>query len=216
MEIAWEEFNGLKNANVHKHFTIPEEAPGGKFDFFFIVKDVNGSKLELKEDFQIFDAANMPVDPIVDRDIFSRNDDMVYYMNTYVENPLVFKKGDKFTARAQIKQIQGDGILYTALIKRTLNHFPETVDKLDLMKAIIISKVEHKDLGPASKVNTYKVVNGTISGDDILIGAEKDGLGSQISGERQWQSGQYNLVILYKNTTFNMSTFKSIPITISY
>ncbi|WP_153845419.1 DUF4625 domain-containing protein [Sphingobacterium paramultivorum] len=216
MEIAWDEFKGLKNANVHKHFTIPSEAPEGKFDFFFVVNDVNGSKLELKEDFQIFDAANMPVDPIVDRDIFSRNDDMVYYMNTYVENPLVFKKGDKFTARAQIKQIQGDGILYTALIKRTLNHFPETVDKLDLTKAIIISKVEHKDLGLASKVNTYKLVNGAISGDDILIGAEKDGLGSQIYGERQWQSGQYNLVILYKNTTFNMSTFKSIPITISY
>ncbi|QRY60575.1 DUF4625 domain-containing protein [Sphingobacterium siyangense] len=215
-EMAWDEFKGLKNVNVHKHFTIPVEAPEDKFDFFFIVNDVNGSKLELKEDFQIFDAANMPVDPIVDRDIFSRNDNMVYYMNTYVENPLVFKKGDKFTARAQIKQIQGDGILYTALIRRTLNHFPETVDKLDLTKAIIISKVEHKDLGPASKVNTYKLVHGVISGDDIKIGAEKDGLGGQISGERQWQSGQYNLVILYKNTTFNMSTFKSIPITISY
>jgi hypothetical protein len=214
--MAWDEFKRLKNANVHKHFTIPVEAPEGKFDFFFIVNDVNGSKLELKEDFQIFDAANMPVDPIVDRDIFSRNGDMVYYMNTYVENPLVFKKGDKFTARAQIKQIQGDGILYTALIRRTLNHFPETVDKLDLTKAIIISKVEHKDLGPASKVNTYKLDNGVISGDDIIIGAEKDGLGSQITGDRQWQSGQYNLVILYKNTTFNMSTFKSIPITISY
>ena len=216
MEIAWDEFKGLKNANVHKHFTIPLEAPEGKFDFFFVVHDANGSKLELKEDFQIFDAANMPVDPVVDRDIFSRNDEMIYYMNTYVENPLLFKKGDKFTARAQIKQIQGDGILYTALIKRTLNYFPETIDKLDLTKAIIISKVEHKDLGPASKVNTYKLVDGALSGDDIIIGAEKDGLGSQIAGDRQWQSGQYNLVILYKNTTFNMSTFKSIPITITF
>jgi len=216
MEIAWKEYKGLKNANVHKHFTIPLEAPEGKFDFFFIVNDVNGSKLEQKEDFQIFDAANMPVDPVVDRDIFSRNDDMVYYMNTFVEDPIVFKKGDKFTARAQIKQIQGDGILYTALIKRASNHFPETIDKLDFTKAIIISKVEHKDLGPASKVNTYKLVNGAISGDDIIIGAEKDGLGNQIAGDRQWSSGQYNLVILYKNTTFNMSTFKSIPITITY
>lgn len=121
-----------------------------------------------------------------------------------------------FDAKTQIKQIQGDGILYTALIRRTLNHFPETIDKLDLTKAIIISKVEHKDLGPASKVNTYKLVDGTLSGDDIIIGAEKDGLGSQIAGDRQWQSGQYNLVILYKNTTFNMSTFKSIPITIRF
>ncbi len=216
MEIDWSEFIGLKNANVHKHFTVPVEAPEGIYDFSFVVHDINGSKLELKEDLQIFDAANMPVDPIVDRDIFSRNDDMVYYMNTYVENPLIFKKGDKFTARAQIKQIQGDGVLYTALIKRTLNHFPETVEKLDLTKAIIISKVAHKELGPASKVNTYLLVNGAISGDDIIIGAEKDGLGREIDGERQWQSGQYNLVILYKNTTFNVSTFKSIPITIAF
>ncbi|WP_418359228.1 DUF4625 domain-containing protein [Sphingobacterium detergens] len=216
MEIAWDEFKGLKNANVHKHFTIPQEAPEGRYDFLFVVNDVNGSKLELREEFKIFDAANMPVDPVVDRDIFSRNEDMVYYMGTYVENPIIFKKGDKFTARAQIKQIQGDGLLYTALIKRTLNHFPETVDKLDLTKAIIISNVEHKDLGPASKVNTYKLANGAISGDDIIIGAEKDGLGNQITGDRQWQSGQYNLVILYKNTTFNMSTFKSIPTTITY
>lgn len=216
MEIDWSEFIGLKNANVHKHFTVPVEAPEGIYDFSFVVHDINGSKLELKEDLQIFDAANMPVDPIVDRDIFSRNEDMVYYMNTYVENPLIFKKGDKFTARAQIKQIQGDGVLYTALIKRTLNHFPETVEKLDLTKAIIISKVAHKELGPASKVNTYLLVNGAISGDDIIIGAEKDGLGREIDGERQWQSGQYNLVILYKNTTFNVSTFKSIPITIAF
>lgn len=216
MEIAWDEYKGLKNANVHKHFTIPIEAPEGKYDFFFIVNDANGTKLELKEDFQIFDAANMPVDPVVDRDIFSRNDDMVYYMDNFVEDPIVFKKGDKFTARAQIKQIQGDGILYTALIKRTLNHSPETVDKLDLTKAIIISKVEHRELGLAAKVNTYKLVNGTLSRDDIMIGAEKDGLGSPINGERQWASGQYNLVILYKNTTFNMSAFKSIPMTIAY
>ncbi|HAE69328.1 MAG TPA: hypothetical protein DCG77_19485, partial [Sphingobacterium sp.] len=76
--------------------------------------------------------------------------------------------------------------------------------------------VEHRELGPAAKVNTYKLVNGTLSGDDIMIGAEKDGLGNPINGERQWASGQYNLVILYKNTTFNMSTFKSIPITILY
>lgn len=216
MEISWDEFNGLKNANVHKHFTIPAEAPEGIYDFFFIVQDANGTTLELKADFQIMDAANMPVDPIVDRDIFSRNENMIYYMDKYLENPLVFKRGDKFTARAQIKQIQGDGILYTALIKRKLNYFPETVDKLDLNKAIVISKVEHKNLGPASKVNTYQLRNGVLTGDDIIIGAEKDGLGSQITADRQWESGLYHLVILYNNTSFNRSTFKSIPVTIAY
>ena len=74
MELPWEEFKGVKNTNVHKHFTIPVTAPEGTYDFFFIVNDENGTKLELKEDLVIIDAANMPVDPIVDRDIFSRND----------------------------------------------------------------------------------------------------------------------------------------------
>lgn len=216
LEITWDEFKGVKNTNVHKHFTIPAEAPEGTYDFFFIVNDENGSKLELKEDFVIIDAANMPVDPIVDRDIFSRNGTMIYYMNTYVENPLVFKKNDEFTARTQIKQIQGDGILYTVLINRKLNYFPETVGQLDPEKGIIISKIEHKGLGPASSITTLKNVNGVWGGDSIFIGAQNDGIGNAISGEIAWASGQYNLVILYHNSTYNVSTHKSIPITINY
>lgn len=216
MELDWAEFKGVKNTTVHKHFTIPAEAPEGTYEFIFTVDDENGTKLELKEDLVIIDAANMPVDPMVDRDIFSRNDDMVYYMNTYVENPLLFKKGDKFTARAQVKQIQGDGILYTALIKRKLNYFPETVAQLDMAKAIIISKTEHTGLGPASKVNTQKQINGVWGGDDIVIGAEKDVLGNAITGNKAWESGQYNLVILYYNSTYKVSTHKTIPVTINY
>lgn len=215
-ELTWDEFKGTRNTNVHKHFTIPATAPEGKYDFYLIVNDENGTKLELKEDFVILDAANMPVDPIVDRDIFSRNDDMIYYMNTYVENPLLFKKNDVFTAGAQIKKIQGNGILYTALIKRSLNHFPETVNQLDFSKCIIISKVEHKNLGPASSISTLTKINGVFGGNTITIGAEKDGIGNSISGGKAWESGQYNLVIVYHNSSYNMSTFKSIPLTIVY
>lgn len=216
MELNWEEFKGAKNTTVHKHFTIPAEAPEGTYEFLFIVDDENGTKLELKEDLVIIDPANMPVDPLIDRDIFSRNDDMIYYMNTYVENPLLFKRGDKFTARAQVKQIQGDGVLYAALIKRKLNYYPETVAQLDMDKAIIISKTEHLGLGPASKVTTQKQINGVWGGDDIVIGSDKDVLGNAITGNKAWESGQYNLVILYFNSTYKMSTYKSIPITINY
>lgn len=216
MELAWEEFKGVKNTNVHKHFTIPAEAPEGKYDFLFIINDENGSKLEIKEELVIMDAANMPVDPLIDRDIFSRNDTMIYYMNTYVENPLVFNKGDQFTARTQVKQIQGDGVLYTALIKRNLNYFPETVSQLDMSKAIIIAKTQHTGLGPASSVSTLKNINGVWGGDAIMIGDSKDVLGNAISGDKAWESGAYNLVILYHNETFNVSAHKSIPITISY
>jgi hypothetical protein len=216
MELAWEEFKGAKNTTVHKHFTIPAEAPEGTYEFLFTVDDENGTKLELKEDLVIIDAANMPVDPVVDRDIFLRGEDMIYQMNTYVETPLAYKKGDKFTARAQIRQIQGDGVLYTALIKRKLSYFPETVAQLDMTKAIIMSKTEHKGLGPASKVSTLKQTNGVWGGDDIVIGADTDVLGTAITGDKTWESGQYDLVILYYNTTYKVSTHKSIPITINY
>ena len=216
MELDWSEFAGAKNTTVHKHFTIPAEAPEGKYDFLFIVQDENGSKLELKEDFLIIDAANMPVDPLVDRDFIFRDDVTIYYMNTYEETPLTINKGNKFTARAQVKQIQGDGVLYTVLIKRKLKYFPETVAQLDFSKAIVIAKTEHTGLGPASKVTTQKQINGVWGGDDVLIGADKDVLGNAISADKAWESGQYDMVILYYNSTYKISTHKSIPVTINY
>ena len=218
-ELTWAQYNGAKNTNVHKHFTIPAEAPEGKYDFYFIVLDENGTKLEIKEDFTIIDAANMPVDPKIGRDIFSRNGTMIYYMDTYVEPELILKKGDEFTAHAQVSEIKGDGVLYTVLIKRKSNYFPESIDKLDLNKAIVISKVDHKGLPSASKVSTLKQINGVYGGETIIIGAEKDGnepMANPISGEKAWESGKYNLVILYKNNTYNISAYKSIPITIIY
>jgi hypothetical protein len=219
LEMTWDQYKGAKNTNVHKHFTIPADAPEGKYDFSFIVLDENGTKLEIKEDFIIIDAANMPVDPKIGRDIFSRNGTMIYYMDTFVEQELIFKKGDEFTAHAQVSEIKGDGILYTVLIKRKANYFPESVDKLDLDRAIVISKVEHKGLPSASKVSTLKQVNGVYGGETITIGAEKDGnepVANPISGEKAWESGKYSLVILYKNSTYNISTYKSVPVTIVY
>lgn len=214
LELVWDEFKDHRNTNVHKHFTIPKIAPEGLYDFVFTVHDQNGSVFELKEDFTIIDANSTAVDPIVDRDMIFRNDTMIYYMGTYNENPLKFKKGDVFIGRTQIKQIQGDGILYTALIKDKLNHSPETVAQLDFSKAIIISKVEHKGLGPASKISTLQNINGSWTGDSIVIGAEKDNQGNSINNAKSWESGKYNLVILYYNSTYKTSVFKSIPVSL--
>jgi hypothetical protein len=85
-----------------------------------------------------------------------------------------------------------------------------------MSKAIIIAKTQHTGLGPASSVSTLKNVNGVWGGDAIVIGDTKDVLGNAVSGDKAWESGAYNLVILYHNETFNVSTHKSIPITISY
>ncbi len=219
LELNWAEYKGARNTNVHKHFTIPADAPEGKYDLYFIVLDENGTKLEIKEDFSIIDPANVPVDPKIGRDIFSRNGTMIYYMDTYVEKELIFKKGDEFTAHAQVSDIKGDGLLYTVLIKRNANYFPESIDKLDFSKAIVISKGEHKNLPAASKLSTLKQINGVYGGESIIIGASNDGNepnANPISGAKAWESGQYNLVILYKNTTYNVNVYKSIPITIDY
>ncbi|WP_276345597.1 DUF4625 domain-containing protein [Daejeonella sp. JGW-45] len=52
-DISWEEYKGARSATVHKHFTIPAEAPEGKYDFYFIVTDQSGDRLEIKEEFTI-------------------------------------------------------------------------------------------------------------------------------------------------------------------
>jgi hypothetical protein len=216
LELTWPEFAGAKNTTVHKHFTVPAEAPEGKYDFLFLVTDQNGSQLEIKETITLTDPANMPVDPLIGRDMLSRNDDLIYYMGTWVEAELIFKKNDKLTAHAQISQIMGDGILYSVLIKKSLNYHPESIDNLDFKKVIVISKVEHKDLVPASKITTLQKINEVYGGETIVVGAEKDNEGTAISGQKAWQSGQYNWVVLYKNTSYNRSVYKSMPVTIAY
>lgn len=218
-ELSWAEFKGVKNTTVHKHFTIPVDAPEGKYDFFFIVLDENGSKLEIKEDFVITDPTNVPVDPQIGRDMISRNGQLIYYMETWVEKELIFKKGDELKAHAQVNGIKGDGVLYSVLIKRSANYHPESVDNLDLNKVIVISKVEHHNLPAASKFATLRQINGVWGGEDITIGTTEDfnePKPNLVSGEKSWASGQYDLVFLYKNTTYNRSTFKSFPITVDY
>ncbi|RZL60991.1 MAG: DUF4625 domain-containing protein [Pedobacter sp.] len=219
LELSWPEFAGVKNTNVHKHFTMPAVAPEGKYDFYFIVTDENGTQLEIKEDITIIDPANMPVDPKIGRDFVSRNGDLIYYTDTYVEKELILKKGDELSLHAQVSEIKGDGILYSVLVKRKSNYFPESIDKLDFSKAIVVTKVEHQGLGNAAKISTLKLKNGVYGGESIIIGATMDGnepTANAITGEKAWESGQYNWIILYKNTTYNMSVYKSIPITIDY
>ena len=216
LEFKWSEYSGTKNTNVHKHFTIPSDAPEGRFDFYFIVVDQNGSQLEIREEITITDPANMPADPLIGRDMLSRNDDLIYYMETWVEPELIFKKNDLLTAHAQVSQIMGDGILYSVLIKKSLNYHPESIDNLDMKKVIVISKVEHTGLAPASKIATLQKINDVWGGQSIIIGAEKDAIAAPTTADKSWQSGQYNWVILYKNTTHNLSVYKSMPITINF
>ena len=80
----------------------------------------------------------------------------------------------------------------------------------------MISKVVHTGLPAASQITTLQKINDVWAGETITIGAEKDAVGTILTGDNAWQSGQYNWVVLYKNTTYNLSVYKSIPITINY
>jgi len=218
-ELSWAEYVGAKNTNVHKHFTIPAAAPEGTYDFAVIVQDENGTQLEIKADLIILDPANLPVDPKIGRDFVSRNGTLIYYTDVFVEKELIFKKGDEMSLHAQVSEIKDDGILYSVLIKKKANYYPESIDKLDLSKVIVVTKVEHKGLGNAGKVSTLKLVNGVYGGESIKVGAEMDNnepSANAITGAKAWESGQYQWVILYKNSTHNISVFKSVPITINY
>lgn len=218
-ELVWDQYNGVKNTNVHKHFTIPADAPEGKYDFYFIVTDENGTKLEIKETLSIIDPANLAVDPKIDRDFVSRNDVIIYSMGIFNEKELIIKKGEELKLQLQVNDIKDDGILYSVLIKRKSKYYPESIDNLDFNKVIVVSKVEHKGLPAASKLRTLRNINGTFGGTSIIVGADKDNnepATNPITGEKAWESGQYDWVILYKNTTHNVSVFKSIPVTIDY
>jgi len=52
-EITWTQYADAKNATVHKHFDIPEDAAEGKYDFIITVNDQNGTKLEVKRNITI-------------------------------------------------------------------------------------------------------------------------------------------------------------------
>ena len=62
-ELTWEEYNGTKNANVHKHFDIPIDAVEGIYDFLIIVTDQNGTSTEEKRSVTIYSPENLPFNP---------------------------------------------------------------------------------------------------------------------------------------------------------
>ncbi|MBI0399315.1 MAG: DUF4625 domain-containing protein [Cytophagales bacterium] len=62
-ELTWEEYKGVRNTNVHKHFDIPEDAVEGVYDFLIIVTDQNGTITEEKRSITIYKEENLPTAP---------------------------------------------------------------------------------------------------------------------------------------------------------
>jgi hypothetical protein len=224
-EITWTQYKGLKNTNIHKHFSIPKEAAEGKYDLVVIVRDENGSKLEVKRDFEIYTRANLPIKPIVSGLYMHRN--WMPFYDSHSDRDKYptqrFKKGDTLQVQANISFVKGDGKLYMLLIKKSANYNPKTIEEVDLSKSIVYDVFEHKN-----EANIYDFSNSIFDFDsytvvrnmpNLIIGAEKDNNtpgANAVSGAKTWQTGDYNLVIIYKNITANQTLYRSIPLGIDY
>lgn len=224
-EITWNQYKGLKNTNVHKHFNTPNDAAEGKYDLVIIVYDENGSKLEVKRDFEIYTRANLPIRPIVSGFYMHRN--WMPFYDSHSDRDKYptqrFKKGDTLQVQANISFVKGDGKLYLLLIKKSANYNPKSIEEVDLSKAIVFDVFEHKN-----ETSTYDFSNSIFDFDsytvvrnmpNLIIGADKDNNtpgANAISGAKAWQTGDYNVVMIYKNTTANQTVYRSIPIGIDY
>jgi len=223
-EIVWDQYKDLKNTNIHKHFNIPADAAEGKYDFQVTVYDENGSKLEVKRDFEIYAAANLPVRPVITQLNLRKNGKPIYDWHGMAENPTEkYLKGDTLSSQVSLSYVKGDGIVYLLLVKKSSNYLPTTIEEIDLNKAIVYDVFEHENMNSVDNFSNFVFDMETFTTVRRIpvfkIGAEQDNnvpVPNLISDAKGWQAGEYNLVVIYKNTTYNKTVYKSIPFGIDY
>lgn len=218
-EVIWDEYQGVKNANVHKHLTIPEDAAEGVYDFVIIVNDENGTKLEEMRALTLYLPENLPVDPQIRIFNVYKNGKIGdtpfydYYDQESFGND-TFSEGDTLMSQVNIRNVQGDGKMYILLIKKGGDHFPETVDEIDFSRVIVYDVYEHEGENEVFTFTNfpYDIPNGRYerTGPDLVIGAANDYNAPQpnpIEGDRTWENGDYYFGVVYKNSTHNLSFY---------
>lgn len=218
-EVVWDQYKGAKNANVHKHFTIPSDAAEGKYDFVIIVNEQNGKKLEVKKSITIYSEANAPVNPTASIFNVFANNARFYRNGNFIINGSKLKKGDLVNAQVTISSVQGDGKMYILFINKKFNHRPESIDKIDFTKAIVYDVVEHKGWTKTDffSNSTFDLVTNTTTRNwpNLTIGSTQDNnlpTPNAISGAKNWETGTYYFGVVYKNTTYNISFYQYIEI----
>tara|TARA_R110002049_G_scaffold93815_5_gene231584 strand:- start:1328 stop:2278 length:951 start_codon:yes stop_codon:yes gene_type:complete len=220
-EITWDEYQGMKNTNVHKHFDVPEDAVEGIYDLLIIVSDQNGTTLEEIHTIELVDPSNLPVDPYLYlMDFYT--DNMYQYVNELLQNPedIAYSEGDVFKSSATIKKVKGDGKMYLLFIKKSANHLPTLVDDIDFSKVIVYDVFEHEN-----EEDVYSFSNVLYDGQggfirpapEFSIGASHDNNMPEpnpITGEKEWESGEYYLGVVYTNTKYNLSVYHYVEVDI--
>lgn len=220
-EITWDQYKDAKNATVHKHFDISEDAAEGKYDFIIIVNDQNGTILEEKREINIYKAENLPVNPTLLQLNIQTNGSFFYRDGKFAVEGANLSKNDNFSSQATIDGVKGDGKMYLLLINKKLGHRPENIDQIDMNKVIVYDIYEHKgweENGSFSNaVFDAATFTWTRKIPSLVIGAIKDNNNPQrglIDGDKIWESGTYYFGVVYKNTTYNMSYFQYIEVPI--
>lgn len=209
-EVTWTQYADAKNATVHKHFDIPEDAAEGKYDFIIIVNDKNGSKLEVKKNLTIYKLENLPVKPIVSILTVFLNDNFLYRKGQFSDPDAKFKSNDRFSSQVTMDGIKGDGIMYLLFINKNAKHNPESVDQIDFSKVIVYDVLEHKNIAQTGGFSNVEWNGTTVTRDFpiMTIGAAKDNnvpVPQDLIANKAWAMGNYTYLILYKNTTYNIN-----------
>ncbi|KFF06353.1 DUF4625 domain-containing protein [Flavobacterium reichenbachii] len=220
-EINWPQYTGAKNTTIHKHFDIPTDAPEGKYDFIIIIKDQNGTTLEVKKTLNIYAAGNLPVNPVSSTFTLFKNEDFFYRKGKYYKEGDSFKTGDKVMSQVTLTGVKGNGIMYLLLINKNAKHLPESVDQIDFTKVIVYDVYEHKDMAEVGTFSNvpFNASNNTFLREipELFIGAQKDNNvpAQGITGTKAWASGTYVYMVVYKNTTYNINFSQSIEVPIN-
>ncbi|SIS71028.1 protein of unknown function [Zobellia uliginosa] len=221
-EIAWDEFKGVKNATVHKHFDIPDDAIEGNYDFSIVVSDENGTVLEEKRNITIILPENLAVDPAwFFMSVFNpeNNRSVIRYnasagVNVGTPDNTLYMN-ELLRAGTFINGVKGDGQLYVVLIKKELDHKPHTIDAIDYSKTIIWDIYKHTGIEEPTLFGNEDIVSERYP--ELVIGAEFDNnipTANPISDVKAWEEGDYVLGFLYENTTYNMSLFQYFEVTL--
>ena len=216
-EITWTQYADAKNATVHKHFDIPEDAAEGKYDFIIIVNDQNGTKLEVKKNLTIYKLENIPVNPVASVFTVFINDAFMYRKGKFSDANAKYKNNDIFSAQVTLEGVKGNGIMYLLLINKNVKHSPESVDQIDFKKVIVYDVFEHKNVADASQFSNvpWDGVKFTREKPTLTIGAAKDNnspVQQDLAVNKSWTSGDYTFLVLYKNNTYNINFSQSVDL----
>lgn len=220
-DVTWVEFKGAKNTNVHKHFSIPQDAPEGNYDFIIRVKDENGSVKEEKHPFELISAEKLPVLPELYSFMLQKaaaGKSYIYILNRgYMDiADKGYAKGDTLNAYIDIRHVKDDGMIYTFLVKKSTGHRPETVKDIDFSKVIVTDVREHKGLTNVGVFTNYVGMPNFIPRTLVIGGATDNNIPTKGAIDKsKWANEDYYYGIVYTNTTHNMSAHYYIDLSLS-